>query len=182
MKKNKFQISKLFRNDKFLIIFAFVCSCVLWFIFSQNSSEDTITTITDVPITVRLSQDATEDGMRVFSKSTDKASVSISGNKITVGSIKPEDILVTATQTGTISSMNSYALELKAEKNSNKSNYTILSVDPSFVNVYIDKYSEAQFKITDEIKDDFAVDETYYAGSIYIRPIQYPSQDPKPRC
>ncbi len=165
MKKSKFSISRLFRNDKFLMVFAFISSCILWFVFSMNSSEDTVTTITDVPITVVLSQSAMDDGFQVFSKSNDVASVSISGNKITAGSIKPEDILVTATQSGSLSSANTYPLELKAKQNSGKTNYSIISVDPSFVNVYIDRARTLDIKVTDKIKYDFTVDETYYAGN-----------------
>lgn len=166
MKKNKkIALSKLFRNDKFLIVFAFVSACILWFVFSQNSDRDSITTITDIPINVELSQEAKENGLEVFSKGSDTASVKISGNKITIGSIKAEDILVTASQTGTITSSNTYPLELKAKQNSSKTNYTIESVDPSFVNVYVDRRRSVELAIKDNIKYEIQVDPTYYAGN-----------------
>lgn len=166
MKKNKkYTFSKLFRNDKFLIVFAFVTACILWFIFSQNTGEESVTTITDIPINIELSQEAKENGLEVFSKGSETASVKISGNKITIGSVKAEDILVTATQTGTITSSNTYPLELKAKQNSNKTNYSIESVDPSFVNVYVDRRRSVEFNIQDNINYDIQVDKTYYAGN-----------------
>lgn len=164
-RSNKYTISRLFRNDRFLIIFAFVASCILWFIFSQNSGEDTVTIINDIPINVELSQTAINNGLEVFSKGAETASVKISGNKITVGSIKKEDILVTATQTGTINSSNTYPLQLTAKQNSSKTNYSIVSVEPTFVNVYVDKRRSKEFDIKDNIKYDFKVDKTYYAGN-----------------
>lgn len=164
-RNNKYTISKLFRNDKFLIVFAFVTSCILWFVFSQNSGEDTVTTITDIPINIQLSQESIDNGLEVFSKGSETVSVKISGNKITIGSVKSEDILVTATQTATITSSGTYSLGLTAKQNSSKTNYSIVSVDPSFVNVYVDKRRSKEFNIQDNINYDFKVDATYYAGS-----------------
>lgn len=163
-KNSKYTISKLFRNDKFLIVFAFVISCILWFVFSQNSERETVTTVTDVPINVELSQDAVQNGFEVFSKGTETASVRISGNKITVGSIRSDDILVTAT-TGSVTSSNTYPLQLTAKQNSSRTNYTIVSVDPTFVNVYIDKRRSKEFDIRDKIKYDYSIDANYYAGN-----------------
>ncbi|MCQ4022477.1 MULTISPECIES: YbbR-like domain-containing protein [unclassified Ruminococcus] len=164
-RSKKITLSKLFRNDKFLIVFAFVSACILWFVFSQNSGEESVTTITDIPINIELSQEAKENGLEVFSKGSDTASVRISGNKITIGTVRAEDILVTASQTGTITSSNTYPLELKAKQNSNKTNYTIESVEPSFVNVYVDKRRSMEFNIKDDVKYDIQVDQTYYAGN-----------------
>ena len=164
-RSKKYTVSKLFRNDKFLFVFAFVSACILWFVFSQNTGEESVTTITDIPIYIELSQEAKENGLEVFSMGTETASVKISGNKITIGSVKSDDILVTATQTGTITSSNTYPLELKAKQNSNKTNYTIESVDPSFVNVYVDRRRSVEYTVQDNINYDFKVDETYYAGS-----------------
>lgn len=164
-RNNRYTISKLFRNDKFLIVFAFVISCILWFVFSQNSSEETITTITDIPINIQLSQESIDNGLEVFSKGSETVSVKISGNKITTGSVRSDDILVTATQTATITSPGTYSLGLTARQNSSKTNYSIVSVDPSFVNVYVDKRRSKEFNITDKINYDIKVDETYYAGS-----------------
>lgn len=164
MKKSKISLSKLFRNDKFLIVFAFIVSCILWFTFSQNSDEETTTVVTDVPINIELSQEAVDNGYEVFSKSTDTASVRVSGNKITVGTISADDILVTA-QSGVINSANTYPLQLTARQNSNKTNYTIVSVEPSLVNVYIDKRRSVDFKIQDNVDYNYTVDSTYYAGT-----------------
>lgn len=164
MKRSKFSISKLFRNDKFLIVFAFVVSCILWFTFSQNSDEQTTTVVTDIPINIELSQEAIDNGYEVFSKSTDTASVRISGNKITVGTINADDILITA-QSGVVNSANTYPLQLTARQNSNKTNYTIISVEPSLVNVYIDKRRSVDFRIQDNVDYNYTVDSTYYAGT-----------------
>lgn len=163
-RNSKYTISKLFRNDKFLIVFAFVISCILWFVFSQNSGEETVTTVTDIPINIELSQDAVDSGFEVFSMGNETASVKISGNKITVGSVRSDDILVTATA-GAITSSNTYPLQLTAKQNSSKTNYSIVSVDPTFVNVYIDKRRSMQFEIQDKIKYDYSIDPTYYAGN-----------------
>lgn len=158
-------ISKLFKNNKFLLLFSFVMACVLWLFFSQNTGEAFTATIHDLPISIELSKEAQEDGLKIFSGGDTLASVMISGNRITVGSVTKDDIQVVAQQAAnTITVPNTYNLELTAKKNGVKADYEILSVTPSTVSVVVDRLREKELTLTDSVSYDYKVDSTYYAG------------------
>ncbi len=167
-KKNKFSINKLFKNNKFLLLFSFITSCVLWLFFSQGSAEQLTSTIHDIPINIELSQEAKDDGLTIFSGGDTLASVMVSGNRLTVANIVKEDIQVVASQaSNTITVPNTYILELSAKQNSSKSDYEILSVDPLTVSIVVDRLRDKEISLTDNITYNYKVDQTYYAGKPY---------------
>lgn len=165
MKKNS-KIKRFFSNDITLLVVSVILSFVIWFIVNANSSSqmDFSKTISDIPIVIELSQDAVEDGLEVFTEREITASVEVTGNRMTVGSLDKDDIKVEAYQSNTIIAPGSYSLELSASKNSNKSNYNFVSnVSPSSINVFVDKRKDKEFSITDELV--YKVEEGYYANS-----------------
>ncbi|HIQ80239.1 MAG TPA: hypothetical protein IAD32_03015 [Candidatus Scatavimonas merdigallinarum] len=167
MKRIKsFSLSKLFRNNKFLIVFSFLMACGLWLFFSQNTQEAIEYTVSDIPITIPLSDAAKEDGLTIFSGGDTTASVLISGNRLTVANVTKDDIQVVALQaSNTITAPNTYSLELTARKNGVKSDYEILSVTPQIVSVYVDRQSSREFSLTDNVDySGIRTDSTYFRG------------------
>ncbi len=163
-KTKKFNMTTLFRNNKFLLLFSFVTACIIWLFFSQNTQEDLTTTIHDIPISIELSQEAKDDGLQVVSGADTLASVRVSGNRLTIGNITKSDIQVVADQAiTTITAPNTYTLELVAKQSGVKSNYEILSVTPTTVTVVVDRIREKEIAITDNIDYTYTVDDQYYA-------------------
>lgn len=161
--KPKITLDKLFKNNKFLLAFSFLMACILWLFFSQNSGVDMTASISDIPISIQLSDQAKEDGLVIFTGADTKATVQISGNRLTLGTVTKEDIQVVAEQAaGTILTPNTYSLELTAKNNSVKT-FKIESVSPQFASVYVDRYSQKTLDIQDKI--EYKVDPTYYAAS-----------------
>lgn len=162
--KSKITIHKLFQNNKFLILFSFFLACILWLFFSQNSGVEATASISDIPISIQLSDQAKDDGLVIFTGGDTKATVQISGNRLTIGTVTKEDIQVVAQQAAnTILTPNTYSLELTAKNNSVKS-FKIESVTPQFVSVYADRYSQKTLTVEDKI--DYKVDPAYYSGSL----------------
>ncbi len=160
---SKITLDKLFKNNKFLLVFSFLMACILWLFFSQNSGVDTTASISDIPISIQLSDQAKEDGLVIFTGADTKATVQISGNRLTLGTVTKEDIQVVAEQAAnTILTPNTYSLELTAKNNSVKT-FKIESVSPQFASVYVDRYSQKTLEIQDKI--EYKVDPTYYAAS-----------------
>ena len=160
----KFSLNKFFSNDITLLVASVIIAFAIWFVINANAQVDGTKTIQGIPITVELSKDAVDDGLEVFGLNDQKASVDVSGNRITVGSLDADDIKVEAFQAGTIIAPGSYTLELSAKKNSVKTNYSIASsISPKDVTVFVDKNTSKEFTITDEIV--YKVDEGYYANS-----------------
>lgn len=73
--KSKITLDKLFKNNKFLLVFSFLMACILWLFFSQNSGVDTTASISDIPISIQLSDQAKEDGLVIFTGADTKATV-----------------------------------------------------------------------------------------------------------
>ena len=160
----KFSLNKFFSNDITLLVASVIIAFAIWFVINANAQVDGTKTIQGIPITVELSKDAVDDGLEVFGLNDQKASVDVSGNRITVGSLDSDDIKVEAFHAGTIIAPGSYTLELSAKKNSVKTNYSIASsISPKDVTVFVDKNTSKEFTITDEIV--YKVDEGYYANS-----------------
>ena len=162
--KNNSAIKKFFSRDITLLVSSVILAFVIWFVINANSQVDGTKTIQNIPITIELSDEAIEDGLEVFGLDGQTASVDVTGNRMTVGSLDADDIKIEAYQSNMIIAPDSYTLELSAKKNSVKSNYNFASnVSPSTITVFVDKRKEKEFAITDKIV--YKVEEGYYANS-----------------
>ena len=166
MNKGKNNIlTRFFSHNITLMILSFVLAFVIWFIINASSETDTNVTISNIPITVELSDTAEEDGLQIFNSDVLTASVEVNGNRVTVGSLSPSDILITANQTGSIISPGTYTLPLSVKKSGLKTNFNIVSsVSPSSVTVFVDRFSEAEFSIENRISVQLS-DSNHYAST-----------------
>ena len=152
MNKKQSLLSRFFSHNITLLVLAFLLSFTAWFFINASSETDTSVTISDIPITIELPETAIEDGLKVFDGDNVKASVEVSGNRVTVGSLTSSDIQVVANQSSAIISPGSYSLSLSAKKQGLKTNYNIVSsVTPSTITVFVDKEKEEVFDIQNKL-------------------------------
>ncbi len=151
--RRRFSLSGLFRNNKFLLIFSLVLAVIIWVIMSLSNTNESDTVINNIPIQINLSDDASNNGLRIFSGNDQTASVTVKGNRITLGSISSDDIVVSAQTAGTISTSGTYALSLSARKVNSADNFEIISSpSPSVITVFVDHAKESKFKIENKLK------------------------------
>ena len=150
-KKKILNTKSLFNNSKFMLLVSFILACFFWVVFASSSGEESTLTITDVPVTIELSEQAKKDGLKVYRGGDTKVTVQIRGNRMTIGSLSKDDIQVVAQNTGSINFANTYALSLSAKKTGVKSDYEIISVSPSVINVIVDKERSQTFTIEKNI-------------------------------
>lgn len=162
------RIGKLFYNNKFAAVFAILASFITWIAVSSHDSDIVPVTISDIPIEIPLSENAKQDGLRIFSGHNITARVDITGNRIIVGQVTKDNIQVTAPQAAsTIMSPGNYTLELSAKKVGVLQDYTIISgVKPSVITVMVDRYREAEFEIEPDI--DFVSKPGYFVGNTVL--------------
>ena len=161
-KKRAISLSKLFKNNKFLLAMSLVISIVLWVAVSLSDTNDTTATISNIPIQVTLSEEAVDSGLQIFSGNDQTASVTVTGNRLAVGSLSSDDIVVSAPTAGTISTSGNYALSLTAKKLNTSDRFEIIStVSPSVINVYVDQLKEQSFNVINKIT--YNVSEGYHA-------------------
>lgn len=164
--KNKGFFSRILSNDLVLMVLSLLLAFVIWFMVNASSQTESYVTISNIPITVELPQEAVDDGLEVFTVGEPTASVEVSGNRITVGSLTASDINIVALQSNSIITPGSYTLELQAKKVGVKTNYNFVSnVSPSNITVYVDEFKEKTFTITDDLV--YKVEEGYYANSSF---------------
>lgn len=167
-KLRNIRVGKLFYNNKFAAVFAVLASFITWAIVATNDNDIVPVAISDIPVKVELSENAKQDGLRIFSGHNITASVEITGNRVIVGQVTKDDIQITAPQAAsTIMSPGNYTLELSAKKVGVLQDYSIVSgVNPSVVTVMVDRYREAEFEIEPDI--DFTSKPGYFVGSTVL--------------
>ncbi len=61
MKIKRFNLGRLFYNNKVVMLFSVIIAFIFWIILSTSASESTTKLITDIPISVSLSESAKEE-------------------------------------------------------------------------------------------------------------------------
>lgn len=168
MKLRKLSLGRLFYNNKIVMLFSIILSFIFWVVLSTSSSESTTKLITDIPISVNLSQNAKESGLTVFGADDIKAEISVTGNRLVLGQLSKNDIQITAQQSANmINSTGKYTLELSAKKNSMLTDYEFAtSVSPKFITVFVDRYKSQEFEITPNIK--FTANPNYFVAPVAL--------------
>ena len=165
MENKKSFLSRFFSHNITLLVLSFILAFSAWFIINMSSETETNVAISNIPVTIELSESAEEEGLQVFNGDDLTASVEVSGNRVTVGSLSSSDILIVANQTSSIIAPGTYTLPLSAKKNSMKTNYTIVSsVTPSSATVYVDRLKEEQYPIENRLSVQLS-DTNHYANT-----------------
>ena len=154
--------SRLFRNNKFLLVLSLIIAVVIWVIISLSNTNESDRVINDIPIEINLSDEAVKNGLKIFSGDNQTASVTVKGNRVTLGSITSDDVIVSAQTAGTISTSGTYALSLTAKKAMSTDNFEITSsVSPSVITVFVDHSKKASYEIENKVK--YTVAKGYHA-------------------
>ena len=167
MKNKKINIGKLFYNNKFAMAFSVFAAVVLWIFMAVTNTEDFPRQISDVPISIKLSDSAQEDGLKVFSPVNQTASVYIKGNSLIVNQIQPSDLEVVAQSASAITSPGSYTFNLSVRKKGNLQDFDVASISPSQAIIEVDRYSEKTFTIENDIKykEGYKADPSYFVSA-----------------
>ena len=150
--KHKFSVGKLFYNDRFVMLFSVLVAFIIWFSISSTSQETLLYNVTDIPINLpELS-----DNLRFFYNEELKADVKISGNAIVVAGVTANDIYITANDTSHITTPGTYRVTLTPKKMGIMTDYSFepnasQAVSPSSIDVFVDRYAEKEFTLTDRI-------------------------------
>ncbi len=165
MKAKQTLLSKLFYNNKFVMFFSLFVSFCIWISIASGSTESMSKTVDGINLNIELSEEAINDGLEVFSGDDITAQVTVTGNRVTIGSLSKSDIQIVAEGASSITRPGSYIIDLKAKKTGLKSDYEIVSsVSPSRVTIFVDRYREREFTIEDNMQ--YKVNDEYFAGSM----------------
>ena len=159
MKKQSLS-QKLLSKNYVIFIFSVVISIAIWSYMSLNASNDTTVTISNIPIQMELSESTHDLGLQIFTgEEQPVASVTVTGNRTILGSVKASDFTVTASA-NSVTSSGFFTLPVSASKKNPTSNFQITNSTPSSVTVMVDYFKESEFPIQDQIS--FNVEDGYY--------------------
>lgn len=166
MKFRRFSIGRLFYNDKFILTFSVFASIILWVVMASTNTQERPHDITNVPISINLSDAAQKDGLKVFSPLNATATVSIKGNSIIVNQVKASDLQVVANLASTITIPGNYTFDLSVLKKGTLTDFET-SVSPSQMIISVDRYKEKTFTLDNGIKykANYKSDSSYFVNT-----------------
>jgi Uncharacterized protein conserved in bacteria len=167
MKHKKFNITRLFYNDKFVMVFSLLASIILWGVMATTNTEQFPRQISDVPIVINLSDSAQADGLKVFSPVNATATVAIKGNSLIVKQIQASDLQVVAQLASTITTPGSYTFNLSAQKKGTLTDFEVVNIYPNQTIISVDRSKEKTFPIESNIsyKQDYQADTNYFVST-----------------
>lgn len=144
------RLKRMFDNNRFLFVLSLILALLLWIFLAFNDTEHYPKRISDVPISITLSDEAQQKGLRVFSPDrTDTVNVFVRGNTLLVNQIDNTDLQAVAENVSELDSPGEYTVDLVARATGNlSSNVEVSSLSPASVKVYIDYAAEENMPVT----------------------------------
>ena len=164
-KKEKSLLSRFFSHNITLLVMAFLIAVSAWFIINLSSNSENRTASVDVPIIVELPEDAQKEELKLFGADGLSATVVVKGNLMATSTVTSNDIQAVATQNASLLSPGYHNLPIVAKQTGIKSNYTIDSVTPSNITVYVDREKQAEFTIDNQITVEHDDEKNNYANA-----------------
>ena len=144
-----FSIRKLLYNKNFAISLSIIVAFVFWLVITLDQNPERERSFSSVPITVSTQGTIlAEQGIDAVDKDSilQSASVTVSGPNYIVSSLKTDDIRIYADLSG-VSKPGSYTISLTAVKNTSKTGFSIIEVNPETIQVDFDYFDTKKFDI-----------------------------------
>ena len=154
--KKRFSLGKIFYHNTFVLVFSFVVALVSWFLMYANSSDLGVV-VEDVPIEIRYSSAAEEEGLQVFHMSRNTVDLQVTGNTMLTSQLTASDFMVTVTLNPTSTSVTGNTLQkltaqVRAVKNNSLANFEITRISPEEVTLEYDRSKEVNLPIESNIQ------------------------------
>ncbi len=171
MKNPKFRLESLWQNNTFFKVISVLIACIIWVVVAMNMKTDIPREIKEVPVaTDNQTSFITRMGLTTIGEEELFVDVTIEGQRLVVGSIKPEDIAVSVDLTS-VNGAGKFSLPLVAENVSGK-NFTISSISPSTVNLKFDRMVTKKFSLELQMEDLVVPEEGYLMEEAIVNPTE----------
>lgn len=145
-------LRKLLYNKRFTIPLSVILSFAIWLVAMINRNPVREQVFTDVTANISIENTAaSEMGLGIVSDvSRQKFTVTVSGPNYIVSSLKAEDFLLSASVTD-INSAGTFSLKIEGTRNSGKSGYKFVSINPSVIDVTFDYIDTKEFTVVPKL-------------------------------
>ena len=183
MKKNKKPLlSRLFDSNISLLILAFVLSFACWTVVSFVTKSDKPTKIDNIPVSITFEDQNSKEFTYFLNKETQKnattdqvdsndsnmiaplkalASAEVKGSAIAVSSLEPTDIKISGKINGILTPKEYKNVQLYSERTGAFINYSVESISPESLDVFVDKKTEQDIKIINNTTVDIDDENKY---------------------
>ncbi len=144
-----FSIRKLLFDRKIVMILSLVVALVFWLIITLDQNPERRRQIQNIPISISTQGTIlSEQGIDVVNIDSivKDATVTVNGPNYIVSSLKEEDIKIFA-DLSVVSAPGRYSIKLSAVKNTTKSGFTFVEVNPAEIKVDFDYYDTKNFDV-----------------------------------
>lgn len=156
IKKSKFSLSSIIRNNKILMVFSLLISFGLWIWVSVEKSPIVQKVISDVPVNIELSGSVPEQlNLQIFGDASCKVDVTVSGKKYVLASIDKDDIIVSAV-TNYVDSSGKKTLQLKYSVADGSEDFDIIALSSNYIEVYFDIFKQVELPLQAEFTNDIS--------------------------
>lgn len=150
-KKIKFSFSRLWGNNRVLMVLSILIAFGIWIWVSIDKSPEVTKTITNVPVQINLSNSIPEQlNLRIFGETNFTVDVTVTGKKYILSSLDNDDITIEA-NVNYVDSPGIKTLQLKAVPKSDILNFNISSLSRTYIEVFFDTYKEIELAIDGNI-------------------------------
>lgn len=170
MENKKISISSIFNNNKFVLIFSIVAAIIIWIFITVLVGPDERRTFDNIPITIDKGTGESASGFEAYYDQLETVSVVVEGKKYALSSLNSNDIVVTA-QAGTVLTSGTKRLTLTARAGGSTSDFNVISVSPSYVDVFFDTPMEIEM----EVKPQVLYENSVNVAEGYIKSQEQPS-------
>ena len=171
MKIPKFHLDSLWQNNTFFKVISVVIACIIWVVVAMNMKTDIPREIKEVPVTMdNQTSFITRMGLTIIGDESLFVDVTIEGQRLVVGSIKPEDIAVSV-DLSSVNGAGNFSLPLVAEHVSGK-DFAISSISPSTVNLKFDRMVTKKFNVDVKMEGLVVPEEGYLMEEAVVSPTQ----------
>ena len=171
MKIPKFHLDSLWQNNTFFKVISVVIACIIWIVVAMNMKTDIPREIKEVPVTMdNQTSFITRMGLTIIGDESLFVDVTIEGQRLVVGSIKPEDIAVSV-DLSSVNGAGNFSLPLVAENVSGK-DFAISSISPSTVNLKFDRMVTKKFNVDVKMEGLVVPEEGYLMEEAVVSPTQ----------
>lgn len=171
MKIPKFHLDSIWQNNTFFKVISVLIACIIWVVVAMNMKTDIPREIQEVPVTMDSQTSfITRMGLTIIGEEDLFVDVTIEGQRLVVGSIKPEDIAVSV-DLSLVNGAGSFSLPLVAENVSGK-DFTISSISPSTVNLKFDRMVTKKFNVDLKMEGLVVPEEGYLMEEAVVSPTQ----------
>lgn len=159
----------IFSNNKVVIIISFVLAVVIWFAYSMTVAPERTRVISDVPVTINLTNSVAEQlGLKAYGYEDITISVEVSGKGYAVGQVTADDIVVGFQNINQIDDAGYKTLQLNVR--SDDGSFNVNSVSPQYIEVYFDFPETREFEVIHKVVEPeggIADNGYYYSGAVY---------------